>query len=224
MTTSNIMVLVTNDHPLFDQLKAQDYLFFDLKTKDPFEERKTLKPEIIFDFTLLDHEKKEKLLKNLSMQFEAPLVSDLSCLWGEYFMEKFPNLIGAMAAAIWSPQAKVEVCAKNESDLSVLRDVLKSCNLELHSVKSAGHGFIYPRTISLLINEAYLAMEDELATETDLDTAMKYGVNYPLGLVEWSRKIGLKPVVSLLDDLFEKTKQNRYRASVSLRKLALLKS
>ena len=39
------------------------------------------------------------------MQFEAPLVSDLSCLWGEYFMEKFPNLIGAMAAAIWSPQA-----------------------------------------------------------------------------------------------------------------------
>ena len=99
----------------------------------------------------------------------------------------------------------------------MIETFLNSLNFKGHRVSEAGHGFISPRTISMLINEALYAQQDELADAESLDIAMKYGVNYPLGLVEWYKKIGPLPILTLLDDLYYVTKDKRYAACPILR-------
>ena len=57
------------------------------------------------------------------------------------------------------------------------------------------------RVISMIINEAYFAMEDGISTPEEIDTAMKLGTNYPKGPFEWKSQIGITPVFSLLEKL-----------------------
>jgi 3-hydroxybutyryl-CoA dehydrogenase len=66
-------------------------------------------------------------------------------------------------------------------------------------------GFVSARVIACIINEAYLTLGENVSTKEDIDTAMKLGTNYPFGPFEWSEKIGLKNVFSLLD-IFSKQK------------------
>lgn len=63
------------------------------------------------------------------------------------------------------------------------------------------HGLISARIISMIINEAYYALEDGVSTKEQIDIAMKLGTNYPYGPFEWSRKIGLAQVRNLLQQL-----------------------
>lgn len=62
-------------------------------------------------------------------------------------------------------------------------------------------GFIAARVVSMIINEAYFALEEKVSTKEEVDTAMKLGTNYPFGPFEWSEKIGKKNIVSLLNIL-----------------------
>jgi 3-hydroxybutyryl-CoA dehydrogenase len=73
-------------------------------------------------------------------------------------------------------------------------------------------GFIFPRTIVQIINEAHFALEENVASRKDIDRAMKFGVNYPQGPFEWSEGRE-KFVLTLLNELFEKTLDKRYLPS-----------
>ena len=75
-------------------------------------------------------------------------------------------------------------------------------------------GFITPRVIASIINEAYFALEQEISTREEIDTAMKLGTNYPYGPFEWSEKIGLKNIYSLLTRL--SAEQKRYKPAALL--------
>lgn len=79
-------------------------------------------------------------------------------------------------------------------------------------------GMITPRIISMIVNEAYYTLEQEVSTKDEIDIAMKLGTNYPLGPFEWSLKIGLKKIYSLLDKL--SLTEKRYTPSEILRKEA----
>lgn len=79
-------------------------------------------------------------------------------------------------------------------------------------------GFITPRIIAQIINEAFLAMEEKVSTKEEIDTAMKLGTNYPYGPFEWAEKIGLKNIYDLLNILAEK--EDRYKPSTLLIKEA----
>ncbi len=65
-------------------------------------------------------------------------------------------------------------------------------------------GFITSRIISMIINEAYFALEEGVSTKQEMDTAMKLGTNYPYGPFEWAEKIGKGKIVSLLNELCKK--------------------
>jgi 3-hydroxybutyryl-CoA dehydrogenase len=80
-------------------------------------------------------------------------------------------------------------------------------------------GFIAPRIVVSIINEAFFSLEERLSSPEEIDTAMKLGTNYPLGPLEWGKKIGLKKVLSLLEILSQK--EPRYEPSVLLRQAAL---
>jgi len=59
-------------------------------------------------------------------------------------------------------------------------------------------GFIFPRILSMIINEAHFTIEEGVCKEADIDTAMKLGTNYPFGPFEWGKHIGWKNIFSLL--------------------------
>jgi 3-hydroxybutyryl-CoA dehydrogenase len=79
-------------------------------------------------------------------------------------------------------------------------------------------GFISARVISMIINEAYFTLAEEVSSKQETDTAMKLGTNYPYGPFEWAEKIGLKNILALLRQL-NKEKQ-RYQPAALLEKEA----
>jgi len=62
-------------------------------------------------------------------------------------------------------------------------------------------GFITPRVISVIINEAFISLREGVSTKEEIDTAMKFGTNYPYGPFEWSEKIGVQKIQDLLEKL-----------------------
>lgn len=62
-------------------------------------------------------------------------------------------------------------------------------------------GLVAARSISMIINEAYFALGEEVSTKTEIDTAMKLGTNYPYGPFEWAGRIGVKNIYALLVEL-----------------------
>ena len=62
-------------------------------------------------------------------------------------------------------------------------------------------GFVSPKIIAMIINEAYFTLGDEVSSKTEIDTAMKLGTNYPYGPFEWAEKIGVKNIYGLLQKL-----------------------
>lgn len=81
-------------------------------------------------------------------------------------------------------------------------------------------GFITPRVVACIINEAFMALEETVSVEAEMDTAMKLGTNYPLGPFEWAQRIGLQPIHSLLETLAKE--QARYKPSELLKKKILV--
>jgi 3-hydroxybutyryl-CoA dehydrogenase len=62
-------------------------------------------------------------------------------------------------------------------------------------------GFITARVVSMIINEAYFALEEGVSTKEEMDVAMKLGTAYPFGPFEWAQKIGKSQLVRLLSRL-----------------------
>lgn len=71
-------------------------------------------------------------------------------------------------------------------------------------------GLVTPRVICMIINEAYFASQENIASRSDIDLAMKLGTNYPFGPFEWCERIGTKNVYELLRAVYESTKDDRY--------------
>lgn len=77
---------------------------------------------------------------------------------------------------------------------------------------------ILNRVLAMLINEATDALHLGIASAKDIDLAMTKGVNYPKGLLAWADEIGLNTVLATLDGLYDEYREDRYRASVLLRR------
>ena len=78
---------------------------------------------------------------------------------------------------------------------------------------------IVQRVLALLINEAAEALYLRVASAQDLELAMTTGVNYPKGLLAWADELGPATVLATLDGLYHDYHDDRYRASVLLRRL-----
>ncbi len=79
---------------------------------------------------------------------------------------------------------------------------------------------IAERIIAMLINEAVEALHLNIASAQDLELAMTKGVNYPKGLLQWCDEWGAAKCLSILDGLYNNYHEDRYRASILLRKMA----
>lgn len=77
-------------------------------------------------------------------------------------------------------------------------------------------GMIVARTVALLADLAADAVDRGVASAEDVDTAMRLGVNYPAGPLEWAGRIGYAGLRDLLGNLHERYPTGRYAPSLGL--------
>ena len=77
--------------------------------------------------------------------------------------------------------------------------------------------YVYKRILYMLINEAADTVFKHICTEEDADLAVRFGVNYPKGLLAWAEEIGYDEIVKFLDLLYNRYHEERYRVSPYLR-------
>ncbi len=58
-----------------------------------------------------------------------------------------------------------------------------------------------PRLFAQIANEAAFALEEEVGSPADMDTAMRLGFNWPRGPLELTELIGTERAVGLLEEL-----------------------
>ncbi len=161
--------------------------------------------DVLIGFGFGTKEEKKALLAKHS---EKKVYLDLTCYDPAEFYAEFTNLKGSFAALFCDEEKKMEVHFRERNDA-----VLKKLNdLGYNPVETniVSCGFVFPRTIVQIINEAYFALEDGVAEQEDINRAMKFGVNYPKGPFEWSAGKELY-VKTLLNELLSKTGDQRYR-------------
>lgn len=107
-----------------------------------------------------------------------------------------------------SPTAAVQAAA-----------LLQSAELNVALIKDLP-GMLVMRTLVMLVNEAYDAVNQGVCEELSADIAMKGGVSYPKGPIEWGKRIGEKRVVDVLQNLQVMYGEERYRISPLLRRRA----
>jgi 3-hydroxybutyryl-CoA dehydrogenase len=108
----------------------------------------------------------------------------------------------------------------SEESITKTKETLWSLGLEL-SVVQDRVGMVLPRILCMLVNEAAFAVMEEIASGEVIDTAMKLGMNFPRGPIEWGEKIGFDQVYSVLKAIQNDTGDDRYRAAPLIRQLAL---
>lgn len=112
-------------------------------------------------------------------------------------LENFPtNVIRINAWPGFLNRTMTEVVASAEN-IPVVEDVMQALSRN-YQVAPDVPGMIAARTVSMIINEAYYALGEQVSSVEDIDIAMKLGTNYPYGPFEWAEKIGIEKVHQLL--------------------------
>ena len=88
------------------------------------------------------------------------------------------------------------------------------------SVLSDAPGLAVMRTVAMLANEACDAVLQQVCSVEGADLAMRGGVGYPVGPLEWADRIGVSRVLGVLEALVDHYGEPRYRASALLRQRA----
>jgi len=82
-------------------------------------------------------------------------------------------------------------------------------------------GFIVNRLLIPYLLHAVRIYEDGLATREDIDTAIKLGLNHPMGPLALLDLVGLDTTLFIADAMFEEFKDPRYAAPPLLRRMVL---
>jgi 3-hydroxybutyryl-CoA dehydrogenase len=121
---------------------------------------------------------------------------------------------GPAATLVASPSLSEEIKHKTES-------IARSLGRETVWIKESP-ALVLSRIVCMLVNEAAFAYLEGVAEADVIDKAMRLGVNYPHGPLEWGRQIGYSRVLAVLDHLHAEYREERYRACVLLRRWARL--
>ncbi|WP_448821662.1 3-hydroxybutyryl-CoA dehydrogenase [Cetobacterium sp.] len=80
-------------------------------------------------------------------------------------------------------------------------------------------GFVVNRILIPMINESIGILADGVATTEDIDNAMRYGANHPIGPLALGDLIGLDVVLAIMDVLATEFGDLKYRAHPLLKKM-----
>ncbi|MEU4823497.1 3-hydroxyacyl-CoA dehydrogenase [Actinomadura sp. NPDC023710] len=75
---------------------------------------------------------------------------------------------------------------------------------------------VAPRLLASIVNVGCGIAEQRLAAPEDIDTAVRLGLGYPRGPLEWGDHVGAERVLGVLNQMHESTRDPRYRPSAWL--------
>ncbi|MEQ8936712.1 MAG: 3-hydroxyacyl-CoA dehydrogenase NAD-binding domain-containing protein, partial [Amphiplicatus sp.] len=81
-------------------------------------------------------------------------------------------------------------------------------------------GLIVLRTLLQLANAASDAVRDQVSSADGVDTAMRFGANYPFGPLEWLKSYGAARAARAIDAIAEETGDGMYLAGEQIRAAA----
>jgi 3-hydroxybutyryl-CoA dehydrogenase len=163
----------------------------------------------------LQFEKSAERIQQLKSLEPAIIIVNSPC----HTLQELPDSFTRINAwPTFLEKAVIEASSKKELVKPVIEKIFEGFGKKIEWTPDKP-GFIAARVISMIINEAYLALEEGVSTKEEIDTAMKLGTNYPYGPFEWSKKIGLKNIYTLLETLSVLNK--RYQPAPFLKNEAL---
>jgi 3-hydroxybutyryl-CoA dehydrogenase len=110
------------------------------------------------------------------------------------------GLLGSLTA-----QRAVEIVnAETVSDdaLELAQELFESIGVGSVLVEDVP-GLFLGRTVGSIVNEAMIAVAEQVASPEDVDAAMRLGANYPIGPIAWGREIGGARLSRILKRLAE---------------------
>ena len=184
----------------------------------------TIPPDIIMDCLPMAAELKIPMIHEVAEEFPQAIItsSTLACTATElmHYMQDTHDVIGFGFIPQHTGSASIIELAKglnaSEHGLHKIISLFASAGYVCEVVEDRV-GLVMPRILATLMNEAAFAVLEHIATKEDIDAAMKSGVNYPHGLLEWADAIGLDTVLSILDALYAEYRQERYRPCILFR-------
>lgn len=82
-----------------------------------------------------------------------------------------------------------------------------------------GPGFLVNRVNAALRNEVYRCLAEGVATIEDIDKAVKFGLNHPMGPLELGDFVGLEIGLAVAETLWENFKDPKWAPSLILKKM-----
>jgi 3-hydroxybutyryl-CoA dehydrogenase len=182
--------------------------------------------EAVIETTNFDLEQKKKNLKEIEahVQPQTLILSttlSLTATEAASWLLHPDRLIGFGTFANFKEGNLIEIAPALQSDpyfTKIAEDLFSVLDLESEVVQDDA-GLVFPRILSMIINEAAFALTEGTASAEDIDEAMKKGTNYPTGPLEWAEKIGIDDVYAVLKGLHRQHGEERYRPAPLIRKL-----
>lgn len=135
--------------------------------------------------------------------------------------------IAEMSAATKRPQQVIGMHFFNPAQVMKLVEVIKTPNTSAETVnvtkelavrmgKTAVEinefpGFVVTRILAPMINEAFFALMEGVASAEDIDVAMKLGTNFPMGPLQLADFMGLDTTLAAIQTLHREFADSKYR-------------
>jgi 3-hydroxybutyryl-CoA dehydrogenase len=118
----------------------------------------------------------------------------------------------------------VEIVKTISTDADVLQTALEFTRSlgKVPVIARDNAGFIVNLLLTPLLLDAMRAASSGVASIQDIDTAMKLGLNHPMGPLMLSDFIGLDLIFNAANTMFEEYKESRYGPPPLLRKMVML--
>ena len=81
----------------------------------------------------------------------------------------------------------------------------------------ASEAELLDRVQCCIVNEALFALGEGVGSAEDIDAGVKLGLNWPKGSIELGRELGFDHVLATMDRLWDRYREERYRAAPLLR-------
>lgn len=185
--------------------------------------------QIVFECTNLPHKQKKDNINFIddNCPEAVPVFTSSLCISvsGQCAVSKYPSrLIGIGLYDTFSKAKSIELAPSKITDDKILQNAesfLNSTGINFAKVPDRV-GLIFPRILSMIINEAAQVYSEQIASREDIDTAMKLGTSYPLGPLEWADRLGVDLVYDILSALQNDFGEDRYRPHTILKEMVNL--